>query len=207
MRRLRRWYQKFDAPVKAMPGGEPWQVLVAAVLSTRTRDQVTADVVARFMARVPDARTLARLTPDEVAELIFPVGFYRTKAKLLVALAKMIEESWGSNVPETREGLLSLPGVGPKVANIVLAQCFQVPVIAVDTHVHRISNRLGLVRTKKPEETEKRLYQFFPRHYRREWNRLLVALGQTVCLPRFPRCSICPVNQLCAKSGTRAEKE
>ncbi len=187
-----------------MPEGDPWRVLVGAVLSTRTRDQVTAEVVERFIARVPDVRQLAQLSAGEVAELIYPVGFYRTKAKLLVALAKVITEKWGGRVPATREGLLSLPGVGPKVANIVLARCFGVPVIAVDTHVHRISNRLGLVRTKTPGQTEKRLYQFFPRGYRAEWNHLLVALGQTVCLPRLPRCAVCPITRFCLKRGTRA---
>lgn len=195
-----------NAPVKRMPDKSPWWVLISAVLSTRTRDNVTLEAVERLRVRAPDAHTLGRLSPAEVARVIYPVGFYRTKAKKLVKLAQKIEDEHQGQVPNSFEELVKLPAVGPKVANIVLAQGFGIPAIAVDTHVHRIANRLGLVRTKKPAETEKRLCEIVPVRFWREWNRLFVALGQTVCLPRKPLCQQCPLNSICLKRGTRAGK-
>ncbi len=189
-----------------MPDKSPWWVLIGAVLSTRTRDNVTLEAVERLRVQAPDAHTLARLSPAEVARVIYPVGFYRTKAKKLVTLAQKIEDEHQGQVPDSIEELVKLPGVGRKVANIVLAQGFGVPAIAVDTHVHRIANRLGLVRTKKPKETEERLCAIVPVRFWREWNRLFVALGQTVCLPHKPLCPQCPLNSICLKRKTRARK-
>ncbi|MGQ9678184.1 MAG: endonuclease III domain-containing protein [bacterium] len=189
-----------------MPDQNPWWVLLGAVLSTRTRDTVTAEAVKRLRLQAPDAATLARLNPVDVARVIYPIGFYRTKAKRLVALAQMIQKSYQGKVPDSIGELMKLPGVGRKVANIVLSQGFGIPAIAVDTHVHRISNRLGLVLTGKPVETERRLREIVPVRYWREWNRLFVALGQTVCLPRNPHCDLCPLQRICLKSRTRAGK-
>ncbi len=192
-----------NAPVKKMPDKNPWWVLIAAVLSTRTQDTVTIEAVCRLQSLAPDVFALARLSPAEVAEMIYPVGFYRTKSKKLIALARTIRDRYQGQVPDSTNELIKLPGVGRKVANIVRSQGFGIPAIAVDTHVHRISNRLGLVRTKKPEETEKRLCKIVPVRFWREWNRLFVALGQTVCLPRKPLCHQCLLNSMCLKRGTR----
>jgi endonuclease-3 len=147
------------------------------------------------------------LSPARIQTLIFPVGFYRTKAKLLPQLAQMLVASWDGSVPRTMADLLELPGVGRKVASIVLSQGYGLPAIAVDTHVQRISNRLDLVRTSRPADTELRLMEMLPRHAWKDWNRLLVALGQTICRPRVPGCSACPVGRLCPKRGVASRQE
>ncbi len=182
-----------------MPGRTPFRVLVSTVLSTRTQDPVTSAASDRLFLVAPDAAALARLRPGRVERLVYPVGFYRTKAKVLPRLAQMLLSRWGGRVPATLDELLELPGVGRKVANIVLARGFGIPAVAVDTHVHRISNRLGLVRTKSPEQTERRLAAVLPRRYWIEWNYLLVAHGQTVCRPRNPECRVCPISRRCRK--------
>lgn len=190
-----------DAPVKLMPRRDPFRILVSAVLSTRTQDPVTAAASSRLYRRVPTARALAHLRSAQIEKLIFPVGFYRTKAKLLPRLARMLVARWNGIVPRTLPELLELPGVGRKVANIVLSQAFGLSAIAVDTHVQRISNRLDLVRTSRPIDTEQKLMEILPRRAWKDWNRLLVALGQTICRPRMPLCSICPLTRLCPKRG------
>lgn len=195
-----------NAPVKLMPRRDPFRILVSAVLSTRTQDPVTAAASSRLFRRASSPRALARLSPAEIRKLIFPVGFYRTKAKLLPRLARMLLERWRGQTPRTMAELLVLPGVGRKVANIVLSQGFGQPAIAVDTHVQRISNRLDLVRTSKPIDTELSLMEILPRRCWKDWNRLLVALGQTVCRPQRPLCPVCPVSRLCPKRGIPPRK-
>jgi endonuclease-3 len=190
-----------NAPVKLMPQRDPFLILISAVLSTRTQDPVTAAASARLLRHAPHPRALARLSPVRIQKLIFPVGFYRTKAELLPRLARMLVDRWNGNVPRIMEELLELPGVGRKVASIVLSQGFGLPAIAVDTHVQRISNRLDLVRTSRPVETERELMEILPRHRWKDWNHLLVALGQTICRPRAPLCSACPLSRLCPKRG------
>ena len=195
-----------DAPVKLMPQRDPFRILVTAVLSTRTQDPVTAAAAARLLRFAPDPRALARRSPARIQQLIYPVGFYRTKAKLLPELARMLVERRDDGVPRTMAELLELPGVGRKVANIVLSQGFGLPAIAVDTHVQRISNRLDLVRTSRPFDTERALAEILPRRRWNDWNRLLVALGQTICRPLRPLCSVCPVSRLCPKRGVNVGK-
>ena len=190
-----------DAPVKLMPLRDPFRILVSAVLSTRTQDPVTAAAAARLFRHTRDPRTLSRLIPARIRKLVFPVGFYRTKAKLLPRLARMLVERWDGNVPRTMGELLELPGVGRKVASIVLSQGYGLPAIAVDTHVQRVSNRLDLVRTSRPMDTERDLMGILPRRAWKDWNRLLVALGQTICRPRMPLCPVCPLSRLCPKRG------
>lgn len=202
-RRLQKIYSELSAPVKKMPQKEPWQVLVSAVLSTRTQDRVTTEVVTRLFCRAPDLHTLAKLKPKEVAKLIYPVGFYKTKAKILPRLAKMIIDEENGKVPNTFVRLVRLPGVGRKVANIVLSQGFAIPAIAVDIHVHRIFNRIGLVRSKRPEETERKLQKILPENIWAECNKVLVAFGQTVCLPKRPKCEACPIKNFCLRCGVR----
>jgi endonuclease III len=194
------------APVKLMPQKDPFRILVAAVLSTRTRDPVTAAAAARLFRVAPGPQALARLSPARIRKLIFPVGFYRTKAKLLPLLAMMLVERWRGEVPRTIPDLLDLPGVGRKVAGIVLSQAFGLPAIAVDTHVQRVSNRLDLVRTSRPIDTERGLMEVLPRRIRGQWNRLLVGLGQTICRPRQPLCSVCPLRRLCPKRGVSGSR-
>ena len=184
-----------------MPTRTPFRILVSTVLSTRTQDSVTTAASARLFAVASDPVKLARLKPARIERLIHPVGFYRTKARLLPELARVLVERWDGRVPDTLDELTELPGVGRKVANIVLSRGFGKPAIAVDTHVHRISNRLGLVRSKVPEKTEARLAKLLPRRYWVEWNYLLVAHGQTVCRPIGPKCDACPLSRWCRRVG------
>lgn len=173
------------------------------MLSTRTQDPVTALAADRLTAVAPGPAELARLRSAAVEELVYPVGFYHTKARALPELGRLLVERHNGRVPATMAELLELPGVGRKVANIVLAVAFGQPAIAVDTHVQRISNRLGLVRTKRPEQTERALERILPRRYAGRWNALIVALGQTVCRPVNPRCAECPVRRWCRRVGVK----
>ncbi len=176
----------------------PFQVLIGTILSQRTRDEATDVASARLFARYPDARTLAAADPRVLAPLIREVNFYPTKARAIRDCAAEIVARFGGEVPRTMGELLSLPHVGPKTANCVLVFGYGVPAIPVDTHVHRIANRLGLVRTRTPEETEVRLRKVVPERYWIPLNPLLVQHGQNLCRPLGPRCPECPIADDCA---------
>lgn len=177
---------------------DPFQVLIGTILSQRTRDEATDRASAQLFARYPDPHSLARAPPEKLTPLIRPVGFYRTKTRTIRACARAIEERFGGEVPRTLEELTSLPGVGPKTANCVLVFGYGIPGMPVDTHVHRIANRLGVVRTRTPEETEQRLREVVDRELWIPINPLLVQHGQNLCRPIRPRCEACPVAGLCA---------
>jgi endonuclease III len=177
---------------------DPFQVLIGTILSQRTRDENTARASARLFAKYPDARSLAAATPKQIERLIRETGFYHTKAKGIRASAREILSRFGGVVPQTLEELTSLPSVGPKTANCVLVFGYGLPGMPVDTHVHRIANRLGVVRTKTPEETEKALREVVPERYWIPVNPLLVQHGQNVCRPIGPKCGECPVADVCA---------
>ena len=180
---------------------EPFRVLVATVLSSRTKDPVTNEAMARLWKRARTPAGVLRLDEAELAGLLKPVGFYQTKAKHLHKLSRLLIEEHHGEVPRTREELLELPGVGRKVANLVLNICFDIPAICVDTHVHRITNRLGWLATGEPEETEAVLTEVLPEKYWTLINRVLVNHGQQVCHPVSPKCSICTIAKFCARSG------
>lgn len=180
---------------------DPFRLLVACVISLRTKDEVTAQASARLFAVAAAPEALARLPQSRIAKLIFPAGFYNTKAKQIREISRRIARDHGDRVPADREALLALPGVGRKTANLVLGLGFGIPAICVDTHVHRISNRLGLVRTKNPEETEHALEKVLPRRLWIEINDLLVTFGQNVCQPVSPWCSTCPLAARCPRIG------
>ena len=154
----------------------------------------------RLFAVSPDALSTRRLSVDELASLIFPAGFYKTKAKQILNIAFLLQAR-SDKVPQTREELLSLPGVGRKTANLVLGLAFGVESICVDTHVHRIPNRLGWIETRTPEQSELALEALWPRGLWIEANALLVSFGQTVCTPLSPRCSSCPFREHCQQKG------
>ncbi len=177
----------------------PFQVLVGCLVSQRVRDEQTARICAVLFAVAPTPERLAKLSRQRLERILRPAGFYRVKAKHLRALARQVAVRGA--VPRTRDELLELPGIGPKCANIVLASCFGAPAIAVDTHVHRISNRMGWVLTRTPEKTEAALTPQVPVRWRRRVNRLLVAHGQLVCRPLHPRCAECVVRPLCRRRG------
>ncbi len=201
---LEQQVDRWDAPVnqlKKARSRDPFQILVSTLLSSRTQDPVTAQASRRLFEVAPTPEALAKLSEEAIAQRIYPVGFYRTKARHLKHLAQVLLEQYHGQVPRTFEDLVRLPGVGRKTANLVLSVAFGIPAICVDTHVHRITNRLGLVNTKTPEETEAQLRQKVPQEWWHRINHLLVAFGQTICLPRRPKCLECPVLNLCERRG------
>jgi len=176
----------------------PFQHLVFTVLSSRTRDEVTVEVCKRLFKVADTPEKLARLPVEEIETLIRGVGFYRVKAENLKRLAEGVVKL--GKVPDNYDELVKLPGVGRKTANVVLASAFGKQSIGVDTHVHRISNRLGLVSTEKPEETEEELKKIFPEKLWARVNKAMVGFGQTVCKPQKPLCEVCPFKDWCPSS-------
>ncbi|HIH24671.1 TPA: endonuclease III [Candidatus Woesearchaeota archaeon] len=185
----------------AQTEGDPFKVLISTMLSLRTKDQVTAEATHRILAKAPTPQAILRLTENDISKLIYPVGFYRTKAKAMKETCQMIVEEHGGKVPDDIDTLVTFPGVGRKTANLVLTLGFRKHAMCVDTHVHRISNRWGYVRTKVPKETEFALREKLPRQYWLEYNDLLVTFGQHLCRPISPMCSRCQVKKYCARVG------
>ena len=179
----------------------PFRLLVACVISLRTKDEVTAESSRRLFRSAADPSALAALDPAAIAEAIYPAGFYNTKAKQLKAIAEILRDRFGGEVPADEAALLDLPGVGRKTANLVLGLGFGIPAICVDTHVHRISNRLGLVSTTTPEATERALQKVLPKDLWIPINDLLVTFGQNRCHPTSPKCTDCPLDDLCPRVG------
>lgn len=206
---LEREVREYAVPVVdliAAQTRDPFKVLVATILSARTRDEVTAAAARRLFARAGDVNELARLSVGELEQLIFPVGFFRNKARYLAQLPGVLRERFGGQVPRDIDSLLTLPGVGRKTANLVVAVAFQEPAICVDTHVHRIMNIWGYVRTTTPFQTEMELRRILPvRHWIRI-NAILVAFGQGTCTPQWPRCDRCVIAYLCPKIGVIPRK-
>ncbi len=199
---LKREFKKWNAPVVYMlkqHRNDPFRVLVCGILSTRTKDGLTHKICERFFKIVKKPEDLKGLSLEEIEKLIYPVGFYRMKARYLKQIGEIITEKYKGKVPDSLEELLKLPGVGRKVANLVLSKGYGKPAIVVDVHVHRIVNRWCLVKTKNPEETERELMNLIPTEYWKEINYLLVAFGQTICTPQKPKCEKCPVENLCEK--------
>ena len=185
---------------------DPYCVLVGTMLSARTRDTVTAQAVRRLLPAAPNVAALARLSVEELEALIRPVGFFHAKARHLAALPGVLRARFGGQIPDTVEALCELPGVGRKTANLVVALGFGKPAICVDTHVHRINNLLGVVRTKTPLQTEMALRKCLPERLWIPWNSIFVSFGQTRCKPVGPKCAGCPVARFCAGPAKRAKK-
>ncbi|MDP2653655.1 MAG: endonuclease III [Candidatus Omnitrophota bacterium] len=179
----------------------PFLVLVSCILSLRTKDQTTLPASERLFALADTPQTMLKLTPKQIEKAVYPVGFYKTKARVILGICRDILEKFGGRVPDDIETLMTMKGVGRKTANLVLTEGFQKPAMCVDTHVHRISNRFGYVKTKNPEETEMALRAKLPAEYWMEYNSLLVLWGQNVCKPVSPLCSRCPVSGFCQRRG------
>lgn len=178
--------------------GDPYQVLVATVISQRTREEQTTAVSERVFARYPDARALAQADERELYALLAGSQYREVKAPRLIEMAHILVERYGGRVPNDVEALLALPGVGRKTAACVLIYAFDIPALCVDTHMHRITNRLGWVHTNTPEQTERALEQVMPRDLWAGSNRLFLQHGRAICTPSVPRCSGCPVREWCA---------
>jgi endonuclease-3 len=204
MRILREAAPSWSAPVvsqMATLSRDPYQVLIACLLSLRTKDETTGPAARRLFALADTPEKMLTLTSVQIERAIYPVGFYKTKAQTVLDISRTLVEEYGGRVPDEIDELVKLKGVGRKTANLVVTQGFQKPGICVDTHVHRISNRWDYVRTKTPEETEMALRAKLPHQYWIGINDLLVAMGQTICHPTSPKCSLCPIEQYCAKVG------
>lgn len=183
--------------------GSPLSILIGTILSARTRDESTSAVVRELFSKYKTARSLANAKLSDVEKIIKRTGFYHVKAKRIIEVASIIDSKYAGKVPKTLEELVSLPGVGRKTANCVLVYAFDMPAIPVDTHVHRISNRLGLVKTKIPEETEIELMKKIPKDYWIRINDTFVMYGQNICKPISPMCTVCQIKKECNYYKTR----
>jgi len=188
---------------------DPFKILISTILSARTRDANTKEATETLFSKYQTPQQIADADIEELEQLIYKSGFYRVKAVRIKEVSKLLLEKFNGKVPDKLDDLLRLPGVGSKTANCVLVYAFKIPAIPVDTHVHRISNRLGWVKTRNTMDTEKRLKERIPKS---EWirvNRLLVRFGQELCLPNNPKCNLCPLNKTCPKdfSMEQAKKE
>ena len=181
---------------EAETGGQ-FSILIGTILSARTKDENTTKVVKRLFKEYKSAKALAKAKVKDVEKIIKSIGFYHVKAKRIIQVASMIATQYKGKVPNDLEELLKLPGVGRKTANCVLVYGFEKPAIPVDTHVHRISNRLGLVKTKSPEDTEFELMKKIPKKYWLEINDTFVMYGQNICKPISPMCNVCKIKKMC----------
>jgi len=188
-------------------GSDPFRILIGTILSHRTRDENTTRAVENLFSRYRTPQQLAAARTSTVRRLIKPAGFYNVKTKNIIRVSKQLLSEFGGKVPKTMDELLTLHSVGRKTANCVLVYAFNEPAIPVDTHVHRISNRLGLVNTKKPEETEEELTSSVPRKYWLELNDLFVRFGQTTCKPIGPKCGDCLLQDSCRYYRTVVAKK
>lgn len=177
--------------------GDPLKVLIATVISQRTREEQTSEVTERLFSRFPNAEALANAPEAAIFDALQGATFPEAKAPRIKQIARILVEKYGGRVPNTREELLALPGVGPKTANCVLLYAFEIPALCVDTHMHRITNRLGWVDTQRPEQTEAALEKILPHEYWSSINRLMLQHGRAICTYGVPACSICPIRSYC----------
>ena len=183
--------------LQAEESGDPFKILIGTILSSRTRDENTTKVVKTLFKRFRNAKELAEGNIEEVKQIVHSIGFYNVKAKRIIEVSQLIVKRFDGKVPNSIEKLLELPGVGRKTANCVLVYGFNIPAIPVDIHVHRISNRIGLVNTKTPEKTEIELSNIIDRRYWLKLNSTFVMYGQNVCLPVTPNCKLCKLKKIC----------
>ena len=177
--------------------GGPFSILIGTILSARTKDESTTKVIKVLFSKYKNPKDLANATLRDVEKIIKPIGFYHVKSKRIIEVAKIIDKKYKGKVPEDLDSLVQLPGVGRKTANCVLVYAFEKPAIPVDIHVHRISNRLGLVQTKTPEETEIKLMEKIPKKFWIDINDTFVMYGQNICKPISPMCDVCKIKKNC----------
>ena len=185
--------------------GDPFAILIGTILSARTKDENTAKVVKSLFLRYKNAKELAGAKIRDVEKIIHSIGFYHVKARRIIEVAKIIHTQYKGKVPENMDALVGLPGVGRKTANCVLVYAFEQPAIPVDIHVHRISNRLGLVKTKTPEQTEEELMAKIPKKFWLQINDTFVMYGQNICKPISPMCGVCKIKRLCKYYSTKSD--
>lgn len=200
-REIRQWEEPVVGVVARMSARDPFRILISCLLSLRTKDKTTGEASARLFALAHTPAGLLKLSLKKIERAIYPVGFYRMKAKSIHAICRRLLDVYGGRVPDSIDELVTLSGVGRKTANLVVTVGYKKPGICVDIHVHRISNRWGYVKTKTPEETEEALREKLPKPYWITFNDLLVPYGQHVCLPVSPFCSRCKLIEYCDRVG------
>ncbi len=206
---LKKEYYKYQRPVSTYfqeTTKNPFKVLIPTILSPRAKDTQTEKVSKELFKIADTAKKLSKIETKKLEKIIYSIGFYKTKSKRIKQASQYLIDHYDEKVPDKLEELIKIPGVGRKVANIILAECFNKSVISVDIHVFRISNRLGLTKSKKPIDTEKQLENIFPKKQWKNINRSLVVHGQNICLPVSPKCSICPISHLCPRIGVKNSK-
>lgn len=206
IRALRRVVRQWDEPVVGRYKADPFATLISCLLSLRTKDETTREASQRLFRLARTPQTMVRLSRARIERAIYPVGFYRTKAKTLRAVCRTLLDGYGGRVPDDLDELLKIKGIGRKTANLVVTLAYQKDGICVDTHVHRISNRWGYVRTNTPDQTEIALRAKLPRRYWQTYNDLLVSFGQHLCHPTSPWCSRCELARVCARVGVQRSR-
>jgi endonuclease-3 len=182
-------------------GRKPFLILISCLLSLRTRDSISFPASCRLFAQATTPQAMLKLPLIAIQKLIYSVGFYRNKARLLHLVSRDLLDRFEGKVPNNKQALLSIKGIGLKTANLVLGAAFGIPALCVDTHVHQISNRLGLVKTRTPEQTEQALQKIIPKKHWVEYGYLMVMWGQNICVPISPKCSLCAIAPLCPRIG------
>lgn len=205
---LRREIPKYKEPIVGKYARErsPFKVLISTLLSLRTKDLTTAPACDRLFALADTPEKIASLPPSRIEKLIFPVGFYKVKAKTLISVSQLLLDKYGGKVPDDLDELLTIKGVGRKTANLVVTLGYGKPGICVDIHVHRISNRWGYIKSDTPDKSEFALREVLPKKFWLEYNDLLVTYGQNLCVPVSPFCSLCQIVKFCAKVGVKKSR-
>ncbi|MEA1965018.1 MAG: endonuclease III [Candidatus Aerophobetes bacterium] len=204
MKILHQLASKWKVPVVGRVSGpppDPFKVLISCILSLRTQDKTTNEAAKRLFRLADNPQSMLRLTPRQIEKAIYPVGFYRNKTRTILRISEQLVQKYNCRVPDKVNELLKFKGVGRKTANLVITLGYTKPGICVDTHVHRICNRWGYIKTLTPEKTEFALREKLPPQYWIEFNHLLVALGQNLCRPISPKCNLCPLKKFCDKVG------
>jgi len=209
IRVLRREMKELPDPSVTLVGKKwksPFLVLISCILSLRTKDETTLPASERLFRLAKTPQSMLKLTAHRIEKAVYPVGFYKTKAKNILGICRDIIERFHNKVPDDIETLMTMRGVGRKTANLVLTEGFGIPAMCVDTHVHRISNRFGYVRTKLPDETEQELRKKLPKKHWMDYNALLVTWGQNICRPISPLCSNCGINKICQRNNVQTSR-
>jgi len=200
---LTKAYQNLNPPsvttISKENNSDPFKVLISCLISLRTKDEITKSVSNRLFQIADTPEKLLEIDDNTLEKVLYPAGFYRKKVKILKEVSKTLLEKYNGKVPDNIEELLTIKGIGRKTANLVVVEGFGKEGICVDTHVHRICNRIGIVNTKTPEHTEMKLREILPKYMWKKWNEILVSYGQNICTPISPKCSTCQISQLCDK--------
>lgn len=185
---------------------DPYLILISCLLSLRNKDTSTLPISRKLFVVAKTPQQILNIPIQKLESIIYSIGFYKNKAKMLHSVSQELLSRFDGKVPSNRQDLLSIKGIGPKTASLVLGIAYDIPAICVDVHVHRISNRIGLIKTRTPEETEVALMEILPKNYWIEWNKLLVMWGQNICTPISPWCSKCPIYKLCHRNGVKTSR-